>query len=57
MPTTGIKVKFRKDTIPLPDAETCFDTLLLPTCHGSFEAFYGAFTATISCQATGYGKF
>lgn len=53
MSSTDIKVKFRRDTVPLPTAETCFDTLLLPTCHESFEAFYGAFTTPISsCQGT-----
>lgn len=49
-----IKVQFFDST--LPDAESCFKKILLPTLHTTHESFQSAMTIAVNCQHQGYGR-
>eukprot|EP00112_Aurelia_sp_Birch-Aquarium-sp1_P021627 Seg5872.1 transcript_id=Seg5872.1/GoldUCD/mRNA.D3Y31 product="G2/M phase-specific E3 ubiquitin-protein ligase" protein_id=Seg5872.1/GoldUCD/D3Y31 len=56
-PTQKISVGFLEGGKELPDADSCFLRLSIPTCHNDFATFKRRFDSVLSCQATGYGRF
>ena len=55
-PDCGDSIKVRFTRVSLPDPESSFNTLKLPSTHTSCDAFQRAMNIAINCQHEGYGR-
>ena len=57
-PQESFEVLFQMNTKKkLLEVDTCFDRVIIPTCHKSYEEFADACKLSVMAGATGYGRF
>jgi len=57
-PQESFKVIFQTNTEKkLLEAETCFNRVIIPTSHQSYEDFANACKLSVTAGARGYGRF
>ena len=55
LPAARINVYF-DNTKHLPDADCCFNKIILPSGHSNYDTFRKALLGAISCQYQGTGR-
>ena len=57
-PQEDIQVLFNSDPKKvLLEADSCFNRIVIPTSHKTYEEFAKAFSSSVTFGAEGYGRF